>query len=62
MILLKNLNQSTSLCNGTKLIIIRLFYKIIEAAIISGSSIGDRVFILRVVLSPTESKWPFVLK
>ena len=33
-----------------------------EAQIISGSHVGDKVFIPRIVLSPSESKWPFVLK
>ncbi|KAL4609927.1 hypothetical protein ACB092_08G015800 [Castanea dentata] len=35
---------------------------VLEAQIILGSHVGDKVFIPRIVLSPSESKWPFVLK
>ena len=56
VILLRNLNQNTDLYNGTRLVITRLFSKIIEAEFINRSNIGDRVFISRVILSPTESK------
>ena len=34
----------------------------IEAEIITGTNIGKRVFIPRITLSPSDSKWPFVLK
>ena len=33
-----------------------------EAQIILGTHIGEKVFIPRIVLSPSDSKWPFVLK
>ena len=34
----------------------------IEVEIITGTNIGKRVFIPRITLSPSDSKWPFVLK
>ena len=34
----------------------------IEAEIITSTNIGKHVFILRITLSPSDSKWPFVLK
>ena len=60
--LLRNLNQNEGLCNGTRLIITRLATWVIEVEIITGTNIGKRVFIPRITLSPSDSKWPFVLK
>lgn len=34
----------------------------IEAQIIIGTNIGNKVYIPRIVMSPIDSKWPFVLK
>ena len=34
----------------------------IEAKVINGSHMGNKVFIPRIVLSPSYTKWPFVLK
>ena len=62
IMLLRNLNQSARLCNGTRLLVTQLSKWVLEAQIISGSHVGDKVFIPRIVLSPFESKWPFVLK
>ncbi|KAL4619659.1 hypothetical protein ACB092_06G096000 [Castanea dentata] len=62
VMLLRNLNQNEGLCNGTRLIITRLATWVIETEIITGTNIGRRVFIPRIKLSPSDSKWPFVLK
>ena len=62
IMLLRNVNQKLGMCNGTRLIMTHLGTWIIEAKIITGSNIGTKVFIPRIVLSPTESKWPFILK
>ena len=62
VMLLRNLNQNEGLCNGTRLIITRLATWVIEAEIITGTNIGKHVFIPRITLSPSDSKWPFVLK
>jgi ATP-dependent DNA helicase PIF1 len=61
IMLLRNLNQSLGLCNGMRLMIQTLGDNVIEAAIITGSNIGDVVYIPRIVLSTTNPKWPFVL-
>ena len=60
--LLRNLNQTAGLCNGTRLIVTQLADWVIEAKIITGTNIGSKVFIPRIILSPLESKWPFILK
>ena len=60
--LLRNINPSMGLCNGTRLIILQLGIKIIEAVIITGSHKGEKVFIPRIVLTYQDKKWPFILK
>ena len=60
--LLRNLNQNAGLCNGTRLVVTKLGTWVIEAKIITGTNIGENVFIPRITLSPSDYKWPFVLK
>ncbi len=61
ILLLRNFNQSIGLCNGTKLIVKRLGQRVIEAEIIIGNNVGKRVFIPRIIMSPSRTDWPFVL-
>ncbi|XP_074363652.1 uncharacterized protein LOC141704304 [Apium graveolens] len=61
IMLLRNLNQSTGLCNGTRLIVTRLGKWSIRGDIISGAKVGQNVTIPRIIMSPKESKWPFKL-
>jgi ATP-dependent DNA helicase PIF1 len=60
IMLLHNLNQSASLCNGTCLITTQLGDRILEAQIITGSHIGNKVH-PRIALHVSSTKWPFVL-
>lgn len=59
--LLRNLSQSTGLCNGTRLVVSNLGEKVIEATVMTGSNIGDVVYIPRIFLTTKDSKWPFTL-
>jgi ATP-dependent DNA helicase PIF1 len=59
--LLRNLNQSAGLCDGTRLIITQLGDRVLEAQIITGSHIGDKVLLPRIFLHVSSTKWPFVL-
>jgi len=52
IILLRNLNQSIGLCNGTMLIVKRLGQRVIKAKFITGNNVGKRVFIPRIIMSP----------
>jgi ATP-dependent DNA helicase PIF1 len=61
ILLLRNLNQSIGLCNGTRLIVKRLGRRVIEAEIITGNNVSKRVFIPRIIMSPFRINWPFVL-
>ncbi|XP_010527539.1 PREDICTED: uncharacterized protein LOC104804874 [Tarenaya hassleriana] len=62
VMLLRNINQQEGLCNGTRMIVTRLGNKVIEAEIITGSHVGKKVFIPRIIMSPSDTKWPFKLK
>jgi len=61
ILLLRNLNQSIGLCNGTRLIVKRLGQHVIEAEIITWNNVGKCVFIPRIIMSPFGTDWPFVL-
>ncbi|GJS23492.1 ATP-dependent DNA helicase PIF1-like protein [Tanacetum coccineum] len=60
--LMRNVDQSKGLCNGTRLIITELDQFIIQVKILTGSHTGDHVVIHRIILTSAKSKWPFVLK
>ncbi len=61
ILLLRNFNQLIGLCNGTRLIVKRLGQRVIETKIITGNNVGKRVFIPRIIMSPSGTDWPFVL-
>ncbi|CAD6251614.1 unnamed protein product [Miscanthus lutarioriparius] len=60
--LLRNLNQSDGLCNGTRLIIVSLGQMVIEAKIMIGNHSGQDVIIPWITLTLKNNKWPFVLQ
>nr|GEW52405.1 replication protein A 70 kDa DNA-binding subunit B [Tanacetum cinerariifolium] len=59
VILLRNTGLQRGLCNGTRLIITQITHEVLEAQIITGSHIGEKVFIGRIDMTPTDSSWPF---
>ncbi|XP_058726063.1 ATP-dependent DNA helicase PIF1-like [Vicia villosa] len=61
IMLMRNLNQSEGLCNGTRLTVTRLANHVIEAKIISGKNVGNIIYIPRMSLSPSQSPWTFKL-
>ena len=62
IMLLRNLDQTAGLCNGTRMIVTNLGDRVIEARIITGSNAGETVYIPRITLSATNKKWPFTLE
>nr|GEZ28029.1 DNA helicase [Tanacetum cinerariifolium] len=62
IILLRNLNISGSLCNRTRLIVIQLLSKVIEARIITGTRISEKVFLPRIPLINRDLQLPFIFK
>lgn len=62
LMLLRNLDPSEGLCNGTRLILLRVSNRVLEGRILGGSHAGKRVFIPRITLIPSDSTLPFILK
>ena len=59
IMLLRNIDQPAELCNGTRLIVTKLTPHIIEAQMMSGKNAGSRVYIPRMLLSPSDiTKFP----
>ncbi len=45
-----------------RLIVKRFGQRVIEAEIITGNNVDKRVFIPHIIMSPSETDWPFVLR
>jgi hypothetical protein len=62
IILLRNLNAASGLCNGTRLIIWCLARRLIIMQIIGGAHARNIVNIPRITMTTNRSKWPFTLQ
>jgi ATP-dependent DNA helicase PIF1 len=63
LILLHNLDPHSGLCNGTHLVVRAVDKHIIDAKIFNGTHAGDRVFIPRILMPPSEDlSLPFMFK
>ncbi|XP_061372127.1 uncharacterized protein LOC133314637 [Gastrolobium bilobum] len=58
IMLLRNIDQSKGLCNGTRLLISRLGNHVVEATVLTGSNIGETVLIPRPTVSPSSHTFP----
>jgi hypothetical protein len=59
MILLRNLNLSAGLCNGTRLIVRHFTMRVVEAKIITGKGAGNLAFIPRIMFISDNNDLPF---
>ncbi|KAL8143786.1 hypothetical protein V2J09_016818 [Rumex salicifolius] len=59
IMLLRNIDQSLGLCNGTRLITTQLGSHVIQGRIISGNNIGHSVLIPRMSMTPSNTSYPF---
>ncbi|KAL5704887.1 DNA helicase [Ranunculus cassubicifolius] len=57
--LLRNIAPRDGLCNGTRLKVLQCGTRVIEAMILTGNKVGERVFIPRITLIPSTSNLPF---
>ncbi|TXG73261.1 hypothetical protein EZV62_001840 [Acer yangbiense] len=62
VMLLRNIDQSNDLCNGTRLLITKLGNHVIEAKILSGNNIGQIVLIPRMTMTPSSHTLPVKFK
>lgn len=62
VMLIRNINLLSGLCNGTRMIITQCLAKIIKARIITGTKIGNKVFIPRIQLIYKDKTLPFIFK
>nr|GEY08452.1 ATP-dependent DNA helicase PIF1-like [Tanacetum cinerariifolium] len=58
IMLMRNIDQRSGLCNGTRLQVLRMGENIIEAKIITGTSAGTICVIPRMIISPTDTRCP----
>ncbi|KAL3623920.1 hypothetical protein CASFOL_032736 [Castilleja foliolosa] len=59
VMLLRNLNHSIGLCNGTRLVVTRLATHVLECKILTGAKSGEKVLLPRLNLTPSDTKIPF---
>lgn len=59
VMLMRNIDQTLGLCNGTRLVVTQLGKHVIECKVLSGKNIGHKVFIPRMTISPSDTKLPF---
>lgn len=62
VMLLRNLDPNEGLCNGTRLQITQMANHILEAKFITGKRVGEKVFLHRVLLTPSDTKLPFSMR
>jgi ATP-dependent DNA helicase PIF1 len=56
-------NMTSGLANGTRLIVIQLMQHVIEAKVATGPTKGQRVFIPRLIITPSDTeRMPFTLR
>lgn len=59
IMLLRNVDHSAGLCNGTRLVITRLGNHVLEAKILTGSNTGQKVLISRMSLTQSDPRLSF---
>lgn len=62
VILLRNLNASEGLCNGTRMKVVEMANSVVTCEILAGRFAGNRVFIPRIICDSNRSTLPFVLR
>ncbi|XP_072073482.1 uncharacterized protein [Arachis hypogaea] len=59
IMLLRNIDHSAGLCNGTRLVVTKLRNHIIEARSLTGNDMEQKVFIPWMTLTPSDHRIPF---
>ena len=61
LMLLRNLDLSRGLCNGTRLSLVHMTNRVLNVRIISGPFAGETAFIPRITISTNPGQLPFEL-
>ncbi|GAU32683.1 hypothetical protein TSUD_145570 [Trifolium subterraneum] len=61
VMLMRNIDQVAGLCNGTRLIVTDLGKRFIGGTVITGKNAGDKIFVARMNLVPSDPGLPFQL-
>ena len=56
IILLRNLCPTQGLCNGTRMVVVRMSRRVLEVKLIGGEHHGEHAFIPRITLTPAEGQ------
>ena len=62
VMLLRNINPTEGLMNGTRLQITQMMDFMVEARIITGRKVGNIVYIPRLLITPTDKRLPFKMR
>lgn len=62
VMLLRNIDARGGLMNGMRLQITQMADKIVEARVITGDRVGDKVLIPRILITPSDTKLPFRMR
>ncbi|EOA28489.1 hypothetical protein CARUB_v10024699mg, partial [Capsella rubella] len=62
IMLLRNIDPKGGLCNGTRLIVTQMANHVIEARIVTGNGVSEKVLIPRMFVSPPDAKFPFRMR
>ncbi|KAK7340503.1 hypothetical protein VNO77_21209 [Canavalia gladiata] len=59
IILLRNIDHTAGMCNGSRMVITQMGNYILQAKVISGNNVGHHIFIPRLSLTPSDHRIPF---
>jgi hypothetical protein len=62
VMVLRNLNPSQGVCNGTRGILTRMTNRVLEIRLLGGDHAGEHVFIPRITMIPSAMQIPFELR
>ena len=62
VMLIRNLNPAEGHCNGVKYVINNLLDRVIEVTAVSGSNVGAKLFVPRVIMDNNDSTLPFSIR
>jgi hypothetical protein len=62
LMLLRNLDPANGLCNGTRLILLRIRPRVLECHVMGGKHHGQNAFIPRISLEPSNEQLPLKLR